>query len=408
MRTMAMALAAVCLVALTAGWAADAPQYGGPNRDGKFADTGLLKQWPADGPRLVWSVEGLGGGWSSASVAGGAVYVTGMDAAQQGTLFAFDTDGKLKWKASYGAEDKGGGHPGARSTPTVDGDRVYLMSSAGHLMSFDVATGKPLLDVDTIARFGAVQPKWAIAESPLIDGDRVICTPGGPDASIVALNKLTGETVWTTKGLSAASAYCSPLLLHSGERRLLLTQLAGLVVGVDAETGQVLWQQPLANAMGIQPLTPLYADGMIYANAGRKVGGVGLQLAPEASGVTVKWTDATLEAFHHGLVLVDGYVYGTATGGKQMFCLELATGKVAWTAPATGVGCVVYADGLLYVYAEDGRVQLVKANPAAFEPVSTFTLAKGTAEHWAHPTIANGRLYLRHGDALMAYDIAAP
>jgi outer membrane protein assembly factor BamB len=406
MRMMRMAGLAVCVLACAGVWAADAPQYGGPNRDNRFVDTGLLKQWPEGGPKLAWSVDGLGGGWSSASVAGGAVYVTGMDANQQGTLFAFDTDGKLKWKVPYGAEDKGGGHPGARTTPTVDGDRVYVMSSAGHLMSFDAATGKQLLDVDTVDRFKGVQPKWAIAESPLIDGGNVICTPGGPDASLVALNKLTGETVWTSKGLSAASAYCSPLIVKVGDRRLIVTQLAGLVVGVDAASGQPLWQQPLANPMGIQADTPLYDNGLIYANAGRKTGGVALQLSPDGSSVTQKWVDP-METFHHGLVLVDGYLYGTTTSGKMMFCTELATGKVAWTSPATGLGSVVYADGMLYVYGEDARVSLVKANPQAFEPVSSFTVTNGTGEQWAHPTIANGRLYIRHGDTLLAYDIAA-
>lgn len=171
MKTASLTLAVTCLLGMAIAWGADSPQFRGPNRDGKFADTGLLKQWPEGGPRLLGSATGLGGGWSSVSVAGGAGYVTGMDAAQQGWLFAFDLQGNPKWKVSYGPEDPGGGHPGARTTPTVDGDRVYVMSSKGHLVCFETATGKLVFDVDTLERFKGIQPKWSIAEAPLIDRD---------------------------------------------------------------------------------------------------------------------------------------------------------------------------------------------------------------------------------------------
>jgi outer membrane protein assembly factor BamB len=387
----------------------DCPRFRGPEGDGVFSETGLLKKWPDGGPKLAWSVKELGKGFCSATVAGGTVYVTGMDGENQGYLFAFGLDGSQKWKINYGPEmgKSGPARPGTRGTATIDGNRIYVMSSFGKIVTIDAAKGQVLKTVDLLKRFGAEQAKFGFAECVLVDGGKIICTPGGPEASLAALNKSTGETVWQTKGLSLPSGYCSPRLIKRGSQRLVLTMLEKALVAVDPDTSKVLWQHEYPQRYGVQPNPPLYEDGMIYICSGAKAGGQMLALADDGLSVTPKWSDKTLDCQMHGMVLIDGYIYGAAQSTPSLVCLELKTGKVMWTTTDTGRGVVVSADGMLYVYSEKGLMHLVKPDPKAFVPVSQFTVPEGTDEHWAHPTIANGRLYIRHGDALMAYDIKA-
>ena len=398
----------VCAVAASAALGADCPRFRGPAGDGKFAEAGLLKKWPDAGPKLAWSAKGLGQGYSSAVVAGGTVYVTGQDAEGQGLLFAFGLDGSQKWKMPYGPEvgKLGPARPGSRGTPMVDGDSVFVVSGFGKLATLDAKTGKVLRTVDLLKRFGAKRARYGFAECVLIDGDRLVCTPGGKDATVAAMNKKTGETVWQSKGLSQATAYCSPRLITHGGKRIIVTVVEKAVAGIDADTGKVLWTHTHTQRFGVQPNPPVYADGVLYAASGS--GGVALGLSGDGASVTEKWTDKTISSMMHGVVLVDGYVYGTGgRRGKGLACLELKSGKVMWTCPKIKSGVVVYADGMLYVYGSDGTMHLVKANPKAFEPVSSFKITQGAGMHVAHPTIANGRLYVRHGDALMAYDIKA-
>jgi outer membrane protein assembly factor BamB len=387
----------------------DCPRFRGPASDGKFLETGLLKRWRAGGPKLAWSVQGLGKGYSSPTVVDGTIYVTGMDEQNQGHLFAFGLDGSPKWKTAYGPEwgQRGPARLGTRGTTTVDGDRVLLTTSFAKLVVVDATKGQVLKSIDLLERFGAAQAKFGFAECVQVDGRKVICTPGGPDASLVALDKNTGETIWQTKGLSQPTGYCSARLIRHGGRRLVVTMLAKAVVGVDADTGKVLWQHPYPQRFEVQPNPPLYEDGMIYICSGARAGGMMLALADDGQSVTPKWTDQTLDCQMHGVVVIDGYIYGTAQSGKGLVCLEWKSGKVMWNTTAIKRGVVICADGMLYIYAEDGTMHLVRPSPEAFEPVSQFVVSGGTDDHWAHPTIAHGRLYVRHGDALMAYDIKA-
>jgi len=387
----------------------DCPRFRGPEGDGVFSETGLLKKWPDGGPKLAWSVKGLGKGFCSATVAGGTVYVTGMDDQNQGYLYAFDLDGSQKWKTNYGPEmgKSGPARPGTRGTATIDGDRIFVMSSFGRIVTVDAAGGQVVKSVDMLERFGAKQATFGFAECVLVDGGKIICTPGGPDASLAALDKSTGETIWQTKDLSQPSGYCSPRLIRRGSQRFVLTMLEQSLVAVDPDTGKVLWQHEYPQRYGVQPNPPLYQDGMIYICSGATAGGQMLELAGDGLSVTPKWTDKTLDCQLHGVVLIDGYIYGTAQSKPDLVCLELKTGKVMWTTTDTGRGVVVSADGMLYVYSEKGVMHLVKPDPKAFVPVSQFTVPEGTEDHWAHPTIADGRLYIRHGDALMVYEIKA-
>ena len=409
---MKVLLSAVVVAALAAhagvAGAGDSPQFRGPNRDGRFEEQGLLKAWPKNGPPKVWVAKGLGKGYSSAAVANGTIYVTGMDEQKQGYLFAFGLDGTTKWKAAYGPElgKSGPAAAGTRATPTIDGDRAYLVTGFGKLVTFDVAKGQVLKTVDLLDRFKAGQAKFGFAESVLIDGQKIICTVGGTDSSLVAFDKNTGEVVWQTKGLSQAAGCCSPRLINYNGRQLILTMLAQGVVALDSGTGEVVWQHEYPHRAGVQPNPPLYDDGMVFVSSGMGAGGAMLSMAESSPSATPKWAEKTLDCQMQGTVLLDGYIYGTAqSGNKGLICLEWKTGKVMWNAPATKMAVVVATDGMLYVYAQDGTMYLVKPNPAAFEPVSQFTISAGTNEHWAHPTIANGRLYIRHGDALIAYDI---
>jgi hypothetical protein len=400
------------LVSVSAANAADWPQFRGPTRDGISPETGLMKQWPQEGPKELWSYDGLGTGYSSVSVADGLVFTTGLIDGQ-GYLFAFDLQGNLKYKVNYGPEwTDAGNYPSARTTPTIDGDRLYLMSGLGRLACHEAKTGKPIWHVDTLEKFKGRNIRWGIAESPLIDGEKVICTPGGQDATMVALNKMTGATIWTTKGLSQASAYCSPILVERGGTRLLLTMVEKSIIGVDADSGKVQWTVPHEVSYDIQAVSPAYKDGLVYVTNGYRHGSHGFQLSPDGTSVEKKWSEKSLDVHHGGVVLVDGNIHGAATNGTWS-CLDLATGKVEFTDRSdgserlVGKGSVIYVDGMLYGYGEKGDVGLIRIKPDGYELVGSFKIRKGSKEHWAHPAISDGRLYIRHSEVLMCYDIKA-
>jgi outer membrane protein assembly factor BamB len=395
------------LAAVSAATAADWTQFRGPGRDGTSSETGLLTQWPQEGPKELWSFDGLGAGYASVSVAGGLALTTGL-VDGQGCLFAFDLQGKPTYKVSYGPEwTDSGNYPSSRTTPTIDGDRLYLMSGLGRIACHKVATGERLWHVDTLEKFKGKNIRWGIAESPLIDGEKVICTPGGADATVVALNKMTGETIWTTQGLSEASAYCSPILVERGPNRLIVTLVQKSLVGIDAGTGKVYWTVPHEVNYDIQAVSPIHKDGLIHITNGYRHGSHGFELSSDGTSIEKKWSEKSLDVHHGGVVLVDGNIHGAATNGTWI-SLDLATGKVNFTGKLVGKGSVVYVDGMLYGYGEKGQVGLIRIKPDGYELVSSFKVAKGSKEHWAHPAISDGRLYIRHGEALMCYDIKAP
>ena len=400
-------IASVCVTALTAP-ATEAPQFRGPNRDGHFPGTGLLKAWPEGGPALLWEADFIGMGYASATVVGDTVYVPGMLDGDLGFLFALDLDGKEKWRLQYGPESDDSQAPGARSTLTVEGDTGYLISGLGVVYRFDLKEPAITWQVDLLERFNGKQITWDIAESPLVDEKYVYCMPGGPSAALAALDKATGATVWTSEGFGDASAYCSPnIIVHNG-RRILVSMTAKGLVGADAETGAVLWTRDHPDQWDIHANTPVYSDGMLFFVAGSKVGGVMLKLSEDGSEITPVWTDTEMDTLHGGVVLKDGYIYGTAhRSGREMMCLKLETGEIVWRSPEVTESALVYADGMLYAYEgpAKGVVNLVKATPEGFERTGHFKIAKGDAKHWAHPTISEGRLYIRRGEYLWAYDI---
>jgi len=387
------------------------PRFRGPNQDGKSTETGLLKKWPEGGPKMIWSVDGLGSGYSSVAVADGAIYTTGM-VNRQGVLFAFDMDGRLKWKTTYGPEWRKS-MPGVRSTPTVDGDRVYVISGLGEVFCYETKTGRQIWTVDAFNKFGGKYGIWGIAESPLIDGDNIICTPGGSRATVVALNKMTGQTVWTCLVEGERHCYCSPILIERGPNRIIVTITDEFVLGIDARTGKLLWKDSQKDQFGhnkqINPVSPIHHDGAVYATSGYDDGGALLALSDDGTGFKRKWVDTTLDCHHGGVVFVDGYIYGANwrnNGDGSWCCLDWNTGKVMYETHWQCKGAITYADGMLYCYEEKGgNLALVRATPEKFDVVSSFKVPLGDGRHWAHPVVCGGRLYVRHGDVLMAYDI---
>ncbi len=396
-------VAALVLFSWAAG-AADSPQFRGPERDGRFADEGLMRSWPEGGPQKLWSAAGLGEGYASVSVVGDRIYTTGQKD-DQGFALALDTGGKLLWSRGYGAIHDGSGYPGTRTTPTWDDGSLYLLSSMGRALAVDAKSGEVRWQVDLLKTYKGRNISWGVTESPLVLDELVIFTPGG-EAALVALDKETGNRVWTTPGIGDTSAYCSPRLFDDGKRRQIVTMTQRHVLGVDPQSGALLWKRGHPGEWDIHAVSPLFQGSAIYVSDGYKKGTKRLELAADGKSVAEKWTTKELDVHHGGMVLVDGRLYGAASNGTW-YALDAVTGEVAASLHKAGKGAVVYADGRLYGYTEKGEVVLVDPDPASFEIISSFKVTEGGGRHWAHPVIAGGVLYVRHGDVLMAYDVKA-
>jgi outer membrane protein assembly factor BamB len=401
----ARSLAALAVVALvTFGLRADDwPQWRGPQRDGISREKDLLTEWPDGGPQKLWSVAGLGQGFSTLAVIGNRIYTTGVvDGA--GKLIAIQDDGKLLGKSSYGSDSvEGGGYPGSRSTPTIADGRIFVMSGTGVLTCFDEKSGQQQWQVDTFKEFGGRQLHWNVAESVLVDGKRVICTPGGPEALVVALDVATGKPVWTTKGLDCKSAYCSPILVTHKGQRMILTMVEFGAVGIDADNGHLLWKSAHKNKYAVHAASPVYSDGRVVFSSGYGQGTEMLKIATDGKSVEPGWQQKALDNHHGAIILQGGDLYGTNDRG--LISLDAGTGKENWIEAKAGKGSITMADGLIYAYSEKGQVSLLKPGPTGATLKGSFKVTEGSNQHWAHPVVANGRLYIRHGDVLMAYDI---
>ncbi|NLV42498.1 MAG: PQQ-binding-like beta-propeller repeat protein [Candidatus Hydrogenedentes bacterium] len=398
----------LCVCALAP--AGDVLNFRGPNRDGAFpGETGLMASWPEGGPPLLWTATGFGVGYSSAVVRGDRIYLTGTLEGQMSHVFELDLDGKELRRLPYGTETTKDQAPGGRGTPTLDGDRLFVLTSLGELACVDIPSWAVAWKVNILERFKGPLTEWDLSENLLVDGDRVICTPGGENAVMAALDKRTGDTVWVTQGLTDMTSYCGPALVTHNGRRIILTLTSKFVICVDADSGTLLWKHPHPTDWDVHPNTPLYHNGCVYYVAGYKSGGGLLELSPDASSFTVRWTDTELDCQHQGVVLAEGAIFGTShhRSGGRLVCLDWETGKMLWDDKAIRQANLILADGMIYSYEgpKSGEVVLFKPSREGFQPAGKFTVAFGDREHWAHQVIANGRLYLRHGDALGCYDI---
>jgi outer membrane protein assembly factor BamB len=385
-------------------------QWRGPNRDGIYPETNLLKEWPSAGPELLWSYEGLGTGQGSVAVSNEKVFVTGIPdtLTAEGFLFAFDTKGKLLWKKNYG-KDWVGIFPGARSTPTVVGDLVYFENGNGKVHCLNAQNGDKVWEMDFFRDMQADSVQFGYSESLLIDGDVLYCTPGGKTNNIVALNRFNGKKIWASPGYGEQATYSSPILVNHNGNRLLVNLTATSIIGLNADTGEMYWRIHQFQDNKIHANTPLYARGkIIISSASRKdsSGLVVLQLSPDGKKADILWRNKELINLMGGLILKDGYIYGSAYLQPKWFCIDFETGVTKYIAKGLGGGPVIYANENFYCYAEkDGEMALVEADPELFIIISRFKVPLGTAEHWAHPVIAGKKLYIRHNEALMVYEL---
>ena len=390
-------------------------QWRGPQRDGKFTDTGLLKKWPVTGPELMLKVEGIGKGYSSVVATDKFIFASGMiDTLDY--LSCITPEGTIKWKVAYGRSWTKS-FPETRSTPTIEDDRVYIISGTGELVCLNVSDGAIRWKVNVDKDYSAEWHIWGVSESPLIVDDKVICTPGGSKTSVVALDKMTGKLIWQSESVGGQRSYASPTIYNYGKFRFILAVTATNLIALEPATGKVAWTYKYYDGTKwdqpglIWTNTPTVKGRDIFISMGYDYHNVMIEMNEEGTAATEKWSNLTLDNHHHGLIELDGFIYGSNwesnTKGKWV-CMNWETGEVDYETYWINKGALIYADGLFYILEEKtGTVGLVKPNSKDFEVVSSFKLNGGSGPYWSHPFIANGKLYLRHGDVLFVYNIKA-
>ena len=415
-RRLVLALGLGSCVAPGALPAADWPQWRGLQRDGLSGETGLLKEWPKEGPKLVWQVKDLGSGYSTPAVVGDRLYLLSNQGLDNEFVQALESKaGKQVWSqriGKVGNPDQQPSYPAARSTPTVDGEGLYAFSSDGDLACLDRASGKVSWQKNVRKDFGGQPGTWAYSESPLIDGEAVVITPGGAEATMVALNKKTGELIWkcAVPGGDQA-AYSSAVVDDAGGVRQYVQMLQKGMVGVEAKTGKLLWRYD-RTAKGSPAVIPTpVAGGDIIYSAGARNGGGGIRL--KVNGGTFEteqlYFSPRLPTSIGGAVKVGEYLYGTSAGA--LLCLDFKTGDVKWDDRSVGPAGLCYAEGRLYLHGENGEVALVEATPEAYREKGRFKPTdppnRGSSKAWAYPVVADGKLYIRDLGTLWCYDVKA-
>jgi outer membrane protein assembly factor BamB len=414
MTTMGLVSMCMALTGPNGALADDWPQWNGRNRDGKSADTGLLAQWPAEGPKLAWKAAGFGGGYSSISVVGNHLYTMGDKSGDGWLMAAGAAGGKILWSTKIGAPGAPGvpgyDFPGPRSTPTVDGALIFVLDAWGDLVCVNAADGKPQWRKSLVKDLGGTPPTWGYSESPLVDGEQVVVTPGGAKGAVAAFNKKTGQLLWQSKEFTDAAQYSSIIPTEIDGARQYVQLTSASVAGVAADDGALLWQAWRRGNVAVIP-TPLVAGNEIYVTSGYGAG-CNLFKVTKADGkfsAEQVYANHVMVNHHGGVVRVGDYIYGYSDG-KGLTCQNARTGAALW-AEKTKIrkGSVSYADGRLYCREEDsGAVILVDAAPNGYVEKGRFDQPERTeAKAWPHPVIANGKLYLRDQDLLLCYDLKA-
>jgi outer membrane protein assembly factor BamB len=408
------------LVVICGLLAANWPQWRGPQRDGISQETGLLKEWPAEGPPLLWQVDDLGGGYSTPAVVNNRIYLVNNKGNDNEFVHALDVkNGQQIWETRIGKvgnPNQRPPYPGARSTPTVDGELMYALGSDGDLACLETATGKIRWQKHLRNDFGGKHGEWAYSESPLVDGEVVVCTPGGEQATLVALDKRSGDVIWKAQVQSQErggeeAGYASIVIVNAGGRKQYVQFLGKGLVGVDAETGKFLWRydRTAQNSPANIP-TPVARDSFVYSASGRGGGGM-VEIAVRGDEIDVKevYFDRKLPRDIGGAVLLGDYLYGTS--GPTMVCVDFKTGEIKWSKDrAVAPASTCYADGRLYLHGEKtGELALVEATPEEYRERGRFTPPgqpdRGTSQAWAYPVVADGRLYVHDLGTLWCYDV---
>lgn len=399
----------------------DWPHWRGPDRNDKSGETGLLKQWPEEGPRQLWVNKKAGLGYSGFAISGDQLFTMGLEGENEFALCLDAQTGEEIWRMNIGERFTNNWGDGPRSTPTLDGDQIFMLAAGGELVCLDQADGKKVWSVN-MADLGGKAPKWGYAEAPLIDGDKVICTPGGEKCTIVALNKKTGDQIWqsppVTKKLEdgsdtepSSAHYSSVIPVNLNNRRQYVQLTVQAVIGVDADSGEQLWQSDWPGRTAVIPSPIVYQD-KVYVTSGYGVGSKLIQIGDDNS-VSELWYSKAIQNHHGGVIKVGDYFYGSSS--KAWVCQSEADGESAWADRKIKKGSVVYADGMFYHVEENsGRVLLIEAGPESHSIVSSFKMSPQTERRkpkgkiWVHPVVANGKLYVRDQEIILCYDIKSP
>jgi outer membrane protein assembly factor BamB len=378
-------------------------QWRGVDRSGNYTESGLLQSWPENGPEMLWHSSGLGEGHTSVAIDDDLLYVTGMTDTK-GFIYVFDTKGELVNKAEYGREWSES-YNGPRGTISVHDGKLYLVSGLGSIYCFDKSTLKQIWKKDYLKEYDASNIMWGINEAPLIIDNKVIVTPGGKTNNVVALDKNTGSTIWSSPGAGDPSAYCSPVYVGDQQTPQIITMTAEHIIGVDVSNGKTLWSHENKNKYAVHANTPVYSNGMILCTSGYGQGSTMLRLKNGGKEVEQVWFSSEPDNRIGAMVKVGSYVYGSGDNNRFWFCIDWNTGEIKYKERGLAMGNIISNNDMLYCYTDRGDMILAKATPDKFDITGRFNITLGTQQHWAHPVIYKGTLYVRHGDSLMAYKI---
>jgi outer membrane protein assembly factor BamB len=383
------------------------PQFHGPKRDNISKEKGLLKKWPENGPERLWTVKNLGHGFSSISIANGMIY-TASSIGKHTVVIALNLDGKILWQVKNG-KPWTGAHPGSRSTPTIDGNRLFHQSPLGNIICLDAKTGDKIWELNIIEKFNSKLPRWALSESLLVDGDHLISCPGGSQTCMVALDMNTGSFVWKAPSIGEWAGYASPLLFEYKGLRIITTLTSKSMIGVNADTGQLLWRIKHESPYDENIMTPIFHEGYVFIST-PLAGSVKWKLNVNSGKVSLEqiWRTQQLDNHHGGIILLNGNLYGASTAFNKnlLVCLDWKTGRIKYMDMCVGKVSLTYADGMLYALSIDGVMGLVQPTHLGHKLASYFKIPKGgKGKSWAHPVVCGGKLYIRHGEFLYAYSL---
>jgi outer membrane protein assembly factor BamB len=389
----------------------DWPQWRGPNHDGISTETGLLKDWPEGGPKLAWKVKGLGDGYASVSVFGDRIYTAGDKGAESFVEALNLGDGKAIWSAKLGKSGSVGDpqFEGPRATPSTDGELVLAVGQRGEMVCLKAHNGQEVWRKDYTKDFGGTLPMWGYAESPLIDGDKVVITPGGSRGAMVALDKKTGVLLWQSKGFTDEAHYSSVIIAELNGVRQYIQLTPASVVGIGAADGKLLWKAPRKGSTAVIP-TPIYDDGFVYVTSGYGAGCNLFKINSDSGKFTAEqvYANRVMVNHHGGVIKAGDYVYGYSEG-KGWTCQDFKSGEAKWQDKTKlGKGSLVYADGRFYLRQEDknGTVALIEASAEGYREHGRFDQPdRSSKKSWPHPVVAGGKLFLRDQDVLLCYDI---